>query len=66
VPGPTRRKAEPQVRELRAGYGPVALLWFDTPRLMTPERAQGFTDIVRSLQPDTLIDRRLGTAGRSS
>jgi hypothetical protein len=33
---------------------------------MTPERAQGFTDIVRSLQPDTLIDRRLGTAGRSS
>jgi alpha-L-fucosidase len=58
-----RGKAEPQVRELLTGYGPVALVWFDTPRLMTPERAQRFTDIVRSLQPKTLIDGRLGAAG---
>jgi alpha-L-fucosidase len=58
-----REKAEPQVRELLTGYGPVALVWFDTPRMMTPERAQRFTDIVRSLQPKTLIDGRLGAAG---
>ena len=58
-----RDKAEPQVRELLTGYGPVALIWFDTPRLMTPERAQRFSDLVRSLQPDTLIDGRLGAAG---
>jgi alpha-L-fucosidase len=58
-----REKAEPQVRELLTGYGPVALVWFDTPRMMTPDRAQRFTDIVRSLQPDTLIDGRLGAAG---
>jgi len=58
-----REKAEPQVRELLTGYGPVALVWFDTPRLMTPDRAQRFTDLVRSLQPDTLIDGRLGAAG---
>jgi len=58
-----REKAEPQVRELLSGYGPVALVWFDTPRLMTPERAQRFTDLVRSLQPKCLIDGRLGTAG---
>jgi alpha-L-fucosidase len=58
-----REKAEPQVRELLTGYGPVALVWFDTPRLMTPERAQRFTDLVRSLQPKTLIDGRLGAAG---
>ena len=58
-----REKAEPQVRELLTGYGPVALVWFDTPRLMTPERARRFTDLVRSLQPDTLIDGRLGAAG---
>ena len=58
-----REKAEPQVRELLTGYGPVALVWFDTPRLMTPARAQRFTDLVRSLQPDTLIDGRLGAAG---
>jgi alpha-L-fucosidase len=58
-----RAKAEPQVRELLTGYGPVALVWFDTPRMMTPERAQRFTDIVRTLQPKTLIDGRLGAAG---
>ena len=58
-----RGKAEPQVRELLTGYGPVALIWFDTPRMMTPERGQRFTDIVRALQPKTLIDGRLGVAG---
>jgi alpha-L-fucosidase len=58
-----REKAEPQVRELLTGYGPVALVWFDTPRMMTPERAQRFTDLVRSLQPRCLIDGRLGAAG---
>ncbi len=58
-----RAKAEPQVRELLTGYGPVALIWFDTPQMMTPERAQRFTDIVRSAQPKTLIDGRLGVAG---
>jgi alpha-L-fucosidase len=58
-----RAKAEPQVRELLTGYGPVALVWFDTPRMMTGERAQRFTDIVRSLQPSTLIDGRLGAEG---
>jgi alpha-L-fucosidase len=58
-----RGKAEPQVRELLTGYGPVALIWFDTPRMMTPERGQRFANIVRTLQPATLIDGRLGTEG---
>src|SRR5437773_349840 len=58
-----RGKAEPQVRELLTGYGPVALIWFDTPRMMTRERGQRFVDLVRSLQPKTLIDGRLGVAG---
>ena len=58
-----RNKAEPQVKELLTGYGPVALIWFDTPRMMTPERGKRFTDLVRSLQPTTLIDGRLGTEG---
>ena len=58
-----RSKAEPQVKELLTHYGPVALIWFDTPRMMTPARGQRFADIVRSLQPNTLIDGRLGTEG---
>lgn len=58
-------KAQPQVRELLTDYGPVALVWFDTPRLMTnkPDRADPFTQIVRKLQPITLIDGRLGVEG---
>jgi alpha-L-fucosidase len=64
-----REKAEPQVRELLTGYGPVALIWFDTPQMMDARnagqrhRAPRFTDIVRKLQPMTLIDGRLGEAG---
>lgn len=61
--GYLRGKAEPQVRELLTNYGRVALIWFDTPRMMTPERAQRFTNLVRTIQPRTLIDGRLGTAG---
>jgi alpha-L-fucosidase len=58
-----RGKAEPQVRELLTRYGPVALIWFDTPRNMAGERAARFTRMVRTLQPKTLIDGRLGEAG---
>jgi alpha-L-fucosidase len=58
-----REKAEPQVRELLTHYGPVALVWFDTPRMMGGGRAQRFTEIVRTLQPKTLIDGRLGETG---
>ena len=58
-----REKAEPQVGELLSNYGPVCLIWFDTPALMNRERGQRFVDLVRSLQPACLIDGRLGTAG---
>jgi alpha-L-fucosidase len=58
-----RDKAEPQVGELLTGYGPVCLIWFDTPRMMTKERGQRFVDIVRTLQPACLIDGRLGIEG---
>lgn len=58
-----RDKAEPQVREILTGYGPVCLIWFDTPRMMTPERSQRFIDMVHTLQPACLIDGRLGAQG---
>ena len=58
-----REKAVPQVRELLQNYGPVCLMWFDTPRLMNRERGQIFIDAVRELQPMTLIDGRLLPGG---
>ncbi len=58
-----RGKAEPQVKELLSNYGPVALIWFDTARLMTGDRGPRFIDIMRSMQPATLIDGRLGVKG---
>jgi alpha-L-fucosidase len=58
-----RTKAEPQLRELLTNYGPMCLIWFDTPQLMTGDRPKRLTDIVRSLQPATLIDGRLGAVG---
>jgi alpha-L-fucosidase len=39
------------------------MIWFDTPRLMTEQRAQQFTDMVRELQPDCLVNGRLGGKG---
>jgi alpha-L-fucosidase len=59
-----REKAEPQVKELLTGYGPVCLIWFDTARMMDVNgRAQRFLEIVQTLQPACLIDGRLGTKG---
>ena len=58
-----RDKAEPQVKEILTGYGPVCLIWFDTPRLMTEQRSQRFIDMVHALQPACLIDGRLGAEG---
>lgn len=56
-------KAVPQVKELLSNYGPVCLMWFDTPQQMTEERGQVFIDAVRSIQPNTLIDGRLVRGG---
>jgi len=61
-----RSKSEPQVRELLTQYGPICLIWFDTPRMMSGEqsgRAQRFVDIAHELQPNTLLDGRLGIKG---
>lgn len=58
-----RAKAEPQIKELLTSYGPICLIWFDTPRTMTKEQGMRFVDIVHTLQPATLIDGRLGTTG---
>lgn len=50
--------AVPQVREILSNYGKVAVIWFDTPVGMTPERAEKFLPLLK-LQPDIIVNNRL-------
>ncbi|MCX7795857.1 MAG: alpha-L-fucosidase [bacterium] len=55
-----REKAIPQVKELLTQYGPIGLIWFDTPMNISKEHAQEFVNVVRELQPDCIINGRVG------
>ena len=55
-----REKAMPQIGELLTNYGPVALIWFDTPGNISPEASRELFDTVRRLQPDCLVNSRIG------
>lgn len=60
------RKAIPQVRELLSNYGPISVVWFDTPlNVMNVERAAELEKVVRQLQPNCLISGRLGGKSQS-
>ncbi len=51
--------AVPQVREILTRYGPLAVLWWDTPRDMTRPRAEMLIGLLR-LQPGIIHNNRLG------
>jgi len=55
-----REKALPQVRELLTKYGPIGLIWYDTPQDMTRAQSKKFRDAVLECQPDCLVDGRVG------
>lgn len=55
-----RDKAMPQIEELLTNYGPVGLIWFDTPGDISREASQELFDLVRRLQPDCLVNSRIG------
>lgn len=50
---------KPQLKELLTGYGPISIIWFDTPSLIRPDQAQELEDIVHELQPNCLINSRI-------
>jgi len=54
------QKSLPQVRELLTRYGPLCLVWFDR-GMETPAQASRFVNLVRSLQPDCLVNGRVGS-----
>lgn len=51
---------EPQLTELLTHYGPLGLVWFDTPGTMTPAQSRRVVEHVRRLQPACLISGRIG------
>ncbi len=53
------RKTIPQLRELLANYQP-AVLWFNTPRMITPVRAEAIRSLVRTNLPGCIINSRIG------
>lgn len=53
-------KVKPQLTELLTNYGPIGLIWFDTPMDISKEQAQSLKDLVRKLQPECIISGRLG------
>ncbi len=53
--------AVPQVKELLSNYGPVAVLWWDTPVGMKPGRAAKFLPVLK-LQPALITNNRLASS----
>ncbi len=54
------RKVKPQVTELLTGYGPIGAIWFDCPFTISLEQSQELYELVKSLQPECIINNRLG------
>jgi alpha-L-fucosidase len=55
-----REYVAPQVRELLTNYGPIGLIWFDTPKRMTLDQSRFLRDLVNEVQPDCLVCGRIG------
>lgn len=55
-----REKAIPQIKELLSNYGPLGIMWFDTPGGMTKDQTRAFVNGLRKLQPQCLFSSRVG------
>ncbi len=53
-------KVKPQLRELLTQYGPIGLIWFDTPVGISREQSQMLKNFVHELQPNCLVSGRIG------
>ncbi|MCD4752868.1 MAG: alpha-L-fucosidase [Anaerolineaceae bacterium] len=51
---------KPQVTELLTNYGPIGLIWFDTPYDMPLHHSESLMNLVHELQPDCLVSGRIG------
>lgn len=51
---------KPNIKELLTNYGPIGLIWFDTPVGITKEQSEDLRDFVHKLQPMCLVSGRVG------
>lgn len=54
-------KAIPQLTELLTYYGPVGILWFDTPGDLSHYNAKRFNDLVHAIQPECIVAPRVSS-----
>ncbi len=54
------KKCLPQVEEITTQYGPIEIVWFDTPGSMPKKYVQQLVDVVRKNQPNALVSGRAG------
>jgi len=53
-------KCRPQIEEITTQYGPIAIVWFDTPGNIPEEYVKELVAIVRKNQPKALVSGRAG------
>lgn len=51
---------KPQVTELLTNYGPIGLIWFDTPYSIKEKQSEELMELVHRLQPNCLVSGRVG------
>jgi len=54
------RKVKPQVRELLTQYGPIDVMWFDTPEKISRAQSEELLALIHKLQPDCIVNARVG------
>ena len=54
------RKVKPQLRELLTQYGPIDLMWFDTPEKISRAQSEELMKLIHSLQPGCIVNQRVG------
>lgn len=53
-------KCKTQLKEILTKYGDIGMIWFDVPRGITPAIAKELRAYVKSIQPNCLVNGRLG------
>lgn len=54
------KKCLPQVEEITTQYGPIEIVWFDTPGKMPKHYVQQLVDVVHKNQPQAYVSGRAG------